>query len=155
MFCQKTLHETWCVSGCVVTMKLPITSYSAVFWIMQIVSTEEFSSLMQNLMQICCSTHSVTLNVTATQSICSQRRHSLTSTVKYHCSHIHIPVHSSWLPGHIDVAETTLVTLTKAGVFLDRPHIFYIFKFTLCMWVYTETERERVYPSQDHCLIYS
>ena len=25
MFCQKTLHETWCVSRCIVMMKLPIT----------------------------------------------------------------------------------------------------------------------------------
>ena len=26
MFCQKTVHETWCMSGHVVVMKLPITS---------------------------------------------------------------------------------------------------------------------------------
>ena len=44
--------------------QLPI---AAAFWIIQIVSVEECSSLMQNLMQICCSTHSVILNATATQ----------------------------------------------------------------------------------------
>ena len=44
---------------------------AAAFWIIQIVSTEECSSLTQNLMQICCSTCSVILNVTATQFTCS------------------------------------------------------------------------------------
>ena len=39
--------------------------------IIRIVSMEECSSSMQNLMQICCSTHSVILNVTATQYTCS------------------------------------------------------------------------------------
>ena len=41
------------------------------FWIIQIVSLEECSSLMQNLMQICCSTHSVILDAIATQYTCS------------------------------------------------------------------------------------
>ena len=31
-----------------------------------------------------------------------------------------ITVHSPWLPGYIDVAQTVLVTLTMAGLFLDR-----------------------------------
>ena len=44
--------------------QLPI---AAAFWIIWIVSTEECSSLMQNLMQIQCSTCPVLLNVTATQ----------------------------------------------------------------------------------------
>ena len=41
------------------------------FWIIQIVSTKECSSLTQNLMQIRCSTHSTILNATATQYTCS------------------------------------------------------------------------------------
>ena len=41
------------------------------FRIIWIVSVEECSSLMQNLMQIHCSTHLVILNVTATQYMCS------------------------------------------------------------------------------------
>ena len=45
-------------------LQLPI---AAAFWTIWIVSVEECSSLMQNLMQICCSTHSVILNATATQ----------------------------------------------------------------------------------------
>ena len=40
---------------------------AAAFWIIRIVSAEECSSLMQNLMQIRCSTCSVILNVMATQ----------------------------------------------------------------------------------------
>ena len=41
-----------------------------------------------------------------------------------HCSHMRIPVHSPWLPGYIDFAQTTLVTLTMAALFPDRPRIF-------------------------------
>ena len=47
----------------------------------------------------------------------------LTSTVKLSCSHIHIPVHSPWLPGYISVVQTILATLTMARLFLDRPHM--------------------------------
>ena len=38
----------------------------------------------------------------------------------YLCSHMHIPVRSSWLPGYIDVAQTILIILTMARLFLDR-----------------------------------
>ena len=47
--------------------QLPI---AVAFWIIWIVSVEECSSLTQNLMHICCSTHSVILNVMATQYTC-------------------------------------------------------------------------------------
>ena len=43
--------------------QLPIAT---AFWIVQIVSVEEGSSLTQNLMQIHCSTHLVILNAMAT-----------------------------------------------------------------------------------------
>ena len=33
---------------------------------------------------------------------------------------MHIPLHCPWLPGYIDVMQTILV-LTMAGLFLDRP----------------------------------
>ena len=39
---------------------------AVVFWIIWIVSAEECSSLTQNLMEICCCTHSIILNVMAT-----------------------------------------------------------------------------------------
>ena len=48
----------------------------------------------------------------------------LTSTVKSslftHC----IPVHSPWLPGHIDIVQTVPVVLTMAGLFPGRPCIY-------------------------------
>ena len=97
----------------------------AAFWIIQILPVEECSSLMQNLMQIRCSTCSVILNVMATQYTCSlsgfYHPHWLVQW-SHHCSHIHIPVLSPWLPGYINVAESALVILTIAGLFLDRPH---------------------------------
>ena len=42
----------------------------------------------------------------------------------HHCSHTHIPVCSPWPPGHIDVAQSVLVILATAGLFLDRPRMW-------------------------------
>ena len=88
------------------------------------ISTEEHSSLTQNLMQICCSIHSVILNTMATQYTCSLNGiycpHWLVQWSR-HCSRMCIPVHSPWLPGYINVAQTILVILTMAGLFLGRP----------------------------------
>ena len=62
------MHErARCLDGAA-NQQLPT---AAAFWIIWMVSTEECSSLTQNLMQILCSTHSVILNVTATQYTCS------------------------------------------------------------------------------------
>ena len=61
---------------------LPI---AAAFWIIQIVSTEEYSSLMQNLMQIRFSTRSVILCVIAVQYYMLTQQHlppPLTSTLR-------------------------------------------------------------------------
>ena len=33
---------------------------------------------------------------------------------------MHLLVHSPWLPGYINVAQTVLVILTKPGIFLDE-----------------------------------
>ena len=43
---------------------------------------------------------------------------------------MHIPVHSPWLPGCIDVTQTILVVLTMAALFPDRPGIFYVYKLS-------------------------
>ena len=40
-----------------------------------------------------------------------------------HCSHLHISLHSPWLPGHINVMQTVLIMLTMAGLFTDRPRM--------------------------------
>ena len=93
------------------------------FWIIQIVSMEECSSLTQNLMQVHCCTCSVILNVTATQYTCSlngiYHSHCLVRWSR-HCSCMCIPVHSPWLPGYIDVAQTVFDILTMAGLFLEN-----------------------------------
>ena len=118
---SEKLHETWCMSRCVILMKLPITScpnYS--LWITRIVSAGECSSLMQNLMQICCSPQSVILNVTATQytrSLNSVYRPHWLVQWSPHCLYMCIPAHSPWLPGYINVAQTVLIVLTMVGLF--------------------------------------
>ena len=100
-------------------------SKAVAFWIIWIVSTGECSSLMNNLIQIHCSTHSVILNVTATQYTCSLNGiccpHWLVQW-NHHYSHMCILVYSLWLPGYIDVIHTVLFILTKAGLFPDRIH---------------------------------
>ena len=63
--------------------------------------------LTQNVMQVHCSTHSVILNVTATQYTYSvngvYHPHWLVQW-SCHCSHMGIPVHSAGLPGYINAA---------------------------------------------------
>ena len=86
------------------------------FWIIWILSMQECPSLMQNLMQICCSAHSVILNAMATQHTCSLSGiYCPRWLVQWsrHCSRMCIPVHCPWLPGYIDVMQTVLVILTK------------------------------------------
>ena len=118
------MHEQACCWDDASSHHLPITS---AFWSIQIVSVEECSSLIQKLMQIRCSAHSVTWNVTATQCTCSlngiYRPHWLVQWSR-HCSCMCIPVHSPWLPGYMDVVQTILFMLTMAGLFLDRSHIY-------------------------------
>ena len=107
MFCQITawdvMYEQAHCPNESANHQLPI---AAAFWIIRIVSREEFSSLMQNLMQIHYPTCSVILNATPH----STHAHSMASTAptedwSHHCSHMRIPVHSPWLPGYIDVVQ--------------------------------------------------
>ena len=76
------MHEQVCCCDEAANHQLPI---AVTFSIILTVCMEECSSLMQNLMQICCSTCSVILNVRDMQYICSLNGHPpppLTSTVK-------------------------------------------------------------------------
>ena len=94
------------------------------FWIIWIISTEKCSSLMQNLMQVPCSTLSVhrqTVHMSLLNRIYCP--HWLVQW-SCHCSHMCIPVHSPWLPGCMDVTQTILVILTMAGLFPDRPRMY-------------------------------
>ena len=106
-------HFYLCCTYCIVPKSL---------FIIQIVSMVEYSSLTQNSMQICCSTPLVILNVRTTQYTCSLNSiyhlHWLVQW-SHHCSVMCIPVHSPCLPGYISVAQTILVILTMAGLFLD------------------------------------
>ena len=91
---QDVMHEWACCHDEASNHQLYI---AAAFWISQIVSAEECSSLTQNLMQIHCSTCSVILNVMATQYICSLNSVYSPHWLVYwshHCSCMHIPVHS-------------------------------------------------------------
>ena len=101
------------------------------FWIIQIVSAEQCSSLMKHLMQICCSTCSVISNAAATLYTCSVKGvyhpHWLAQW-SCHCSHMCIPVHSPWLPGNINVAQTILIILTMAGLFLDSHILIWFYE---------------------------
>ena len=104
--------------------QLPI---AAAIWI--IISMEECSTLIQSLIQICCSIHPVILNATTTQYTCLLNSiycpHWLVQWSR-HCSSMCIPVHSPWLPGYIGFMQIILIILTMAGLFLDRPHILKI-----------------------------
>ena len=120
---QDMMHEQAHCCDEAANHQLPMAATS---WIIQIVSMEECLCLKENLMQIFCSTHSVILNVMATQYTCFAQWHLpplLTSTVK---SSLFIHVHSSplslasrfhWCHANL------LIILTMAGHFPDRPHI--------------------------------
>ena len=95
-------------------------SIAAAFWIIQIVSAEECSSLSQSFLQICCSTCSFWTQWP--QYTCSLNgTHCLHWLVQWshHCSHMHISFHPPWLSGYISVVQTVLIILTMAGLFPD------------------------------------
>ena len=79
--------------------------------------------------QIRYSTRSVILNAMATQYTCLLNSmchpHWLVQW-SLHCSSMCIPVHSPWLLDYINVTQTTLIIVTMAGLFLDRPQMSYI-----------------------------
>ena len=125
------IHEWVCCHDEAANHQLPI---AAAFWIIRIVSVEECSSLVQNLMQIWCSTCSVILTVMATQYTCSLNSiywpHWLVQWSP-HWLWIHIPIHSPWLPGYIAVPQTILVILTKCLDFFWTDLIYYKYLYDL------------------------
>ena len=125
------MHEGVQCNDEAANQQLPIAAAS---WIIWIISTEECSILMQNLMQIPCCPCIVILNATDTQYTCSLNSiycpHWLVQWSR-HCSLMCIPVHSPWLPGYINVMQTVLIILTVAGLFLDRSCIMLLEKSLL------------------------
>ena len=107
--------------------RLPIVT---TFWIIQIVSKKECClwgggklSLMQNLKQIHCSSHSVVLNAMAIEYICLLKGIYFPYWLvqwSHHCSCICIPIHSPWLPSYISAAQIILDILTMVGLWPDR-----------------------------------
>ena len=123
--CQKTPHKMWFMTENIVVMKLPVTSCpSPGAHSCSLLSTEKYSSVRQNLMQMHCSTQSFWMS--QPQYTCSLNSiycpHWLVQW-SHQCSHMCIPVHSPWLPGYRGFAQTILVILTMAGLFPDRPHV--------------------------------
>ena len=105
-FPRDVMHEQACCRDEAVNHQLPVV---VAFWIIRIVSMCECSSLMQNLMQIHCSTRSVILNVMTTQYTGSlngiYHPHWLVQWSR-RCSRMHVPVHTPWLSGYINVMQT-------------------------------------------------
>ena len=137
MFHQNTVqmwYEWVCFCDEAANHQLPI---AATFWIIWIASMDEYSNLVQNLMQIHCSTHSVIWNATAKQYTCPLNNvycpHWLVQW-SHQCSHMCIPVHFPWLPGYIDVAQTIFIMLTTAGLFSDRLCIYYFYITIKMSW---------------------
>ena len=120
---QDMMNKQACCHDEIANHQFPI---DAAFWIIQIVSTEERSSLMQNVMQTRFSTHAVILNgqlhSTDAHSRVSYHPHWLVEWIR-HCSRMRIPVHSPCSLGYIGVAQTILIILTVAWLFPDRPRI--------------------------------
>ena len=77
--------------------------------------------------QIHCSTCSVILNALATQYTCSYNgtyHPHWPVQWSHHCSCMHIPVHSPWLPCYTDVVQTVLIILTMVGLLPYRYCVF-------------------------------
>ena len=126
MFHLKTLHKMWYVSSALLwwSCQSPVAHSCGFF--------NHLNSFCGGMFKFntkfdvnFSSTCSVILNATAAQYKCSLNGiycpHWLAQW-SHHCSHMCIPVHSPWLPGYIEVAQTVLIMLTMVGLFLDRPH---------------------------------
>ena len=119
----KKLHETWCMSRCIVVMKMQIASCPSLHWnhphsfcrgMFKLNRKLDADVLLYLLSHFECDGH--TVHMFTEQCLLLP----LTSTVKLSFSHIHIPVHSPWLPGYIDVVQTVFYILTMAGLFMEQ-----------------------------------
>ena len=131
---QGVMHEWACFHDKAANHHLPI---AMAFWIIWIISPEECSSLMQNLLQIHCSArycfncHSHTVHMLTQWHLWPP----LTSAVKSSYSCMCIPTHSLWLPGYIDVVYSVLIILKMAWLFLDRPCICTYITCIFCIYL--------------------
>ena len=120
IFARDVMHEQLCCPDEAANYQLPV---GVAFWIIQRVSVVVCSSWTQNFMQTHCCSHSVILNAMATQYTCSLKGiycpHWLIQW-SCHCPHMHIPVHSPWLPGYIHVVQTVLVIINSGWTFSGK-----------------------------------
>ena len=133
------MHEQVCCCDKAANHQLPVAVSFGIIWI---VSMEKCSSLIQNLMQICCSMSNILLilNVMATQCTCSlngiYHPHWL-AQFSCHCSHMCIARNFPWLPGYMNVVQNFPVILTVAALFLDILSSYvcvcvYLYLFYIC-----------------------
>ena len=125
MFCQKTLHDTWCWMGTLSwwSCQSPdahgcsLLNHPNSFCGRMLKLSAKFDAdlLLYLLSHFECNGH--TVHMLTQQHLPPP----LTSTVRSSLfTHVH-SVHSLWLPGCINVVQTILIILTMAGLFLDRP----------------------------------
>ena len=125
------MHEQACCNEAANCQLLLVTA----FWIIGIVSTEEWMFKLNAKFDADSLLNSVILHAMMTQyarSLNSVYHPPWLVQGSRHCSHVSIPVHSPWLPGYIDVAQTILVILTISEFFPDKPHFYNIINFKNC-----------------------
>ena len=111
---------------------------AATFWVVQIVSAEEWSSLTQNLMQVHCCASSVILNATATQHTISLNRIYHTHWLvewNHHCSLMSIPVHSPWSYESFKICLPNIKSLLLVSARLKFQVLNMLF---ICFYIYTK-----------------
>ena len=139
---------------CVVVMKLPITSFAHSFGLLNHLNSFprgmcrlntkfDTDSLLYSFSHFECDGHTVTCSLSGIY-----HPHWLVQW-NHHCSRMHIPVPSPWLPGYIDVTKTILIILTMVGFFPDRLHkynrmdCFHLFgllmTFPIAIWTFFQT----------------
>ena len=103
MFCQKTLQESWCMSRCVVVMKLQTPAAvlnhlnSFCRGMFKINTKFDADSLLHSLSHFKCTSPQRTCSLNGIHCPCWLVQWSC------HCSCMRIAVHSPWLPGYIYV----------------------------------------------------
>ena len=140
---------------------------AAAFWIIWIVSAEECSRLIQNLVQICCCACSVILNVMATQYTCS-----LSGVCHPHCtvkSSLFMHVHSSpvSLAARLHWCQANHSCYINNGwTFLDRLYVyiyiilynhgseelFYFFNRSVIQWGFSKKKLRTSFCVDKACL---
>ena len=127
IFHQKTLQETWCMSGPLLwwscqspvahSCRLLNSQNSFHGGMFKLNTKSDADSLLYSLSHFECDGYTAPCSLNGVY-----RPHWLVQW-SHDCSCMCIPVQSPWLPGYTDVVQAILVILTTAGLFQDRPCI--------------------------------